>query len=154
MKTANPIISALQTGALAWVEGTATPLVDSLSLPEGPLGDLIHHAYQEQSSLGWNVLFRGFWSSSWRLAQEHQFQLYNSSDPQDTGERWAARAQLWFYDLFEHIWGLRNSIKHGADFEMQHLIQLAQCKWSIRRLYLQGEKMSYVERHPFYANFR
>ena len=72
MKTANPIISALQTGALAWVEGTATPLVDSLTL-----GELIHHAYQEQSSLGWNVLFRGFWSSSWRLAQEHQFQRMN-----------------------------------------------------------------------------
>jgi hypothetical protein len=37
------------------------------------LGDLISRAYIEQRSLGWNVLFRGFWPISWRHAQEYEF---------------------------------------------------------------------------------
>ena len=73
LKTANHLISALQTGALAWVEGKGPPSVDSLCLPENLLGSLITKASLEQSSLGWNVVFRGFFSQSWRLAQEEQF---------------------------------------------------------------------------------
>jgi len=151
-KTATSLISALQTGAIAWVEGKDLPLVELLSLPDDTLGGLIKRAYNEQSLLGWHVLFRGFWTHSWRLAQEEQFRRYNSRDPEDTGDRWAARAQLWFYELFDHIWGLRNSIEHGADFEIQQLNRRARCERSIRRLYLKGEELSYAERHPFRAS--
>ena len=69
-----------------WVEGNDPPSVDSLCLPENLLGSLITKAYLEQSSLGWNVVFRGLFSQSWRLAQEEQFRLYRSSDPQDSGQ--------------------------------------------------------------------
>ena len=62
-----------------------------------------------------------------------------------------AQAQLWFYDLFEHLWGLRNGIEHDIDFESQLLIRLATCEWSIRRLYLRGAELSHAERHPFHS---
>ena len=52
MKTANHLISALQTGALAWVEGNDPHSVHSLCLPENLLGRLITKAYLERSSLG------------------------------------------------------------------------------------------------------
>ena len=149
MKTAHPIITAIQTGALAWVEGRDIPLVDSLSLPDSPLGRLTAQAYLDQSVLGWNVLFHGFWVDSWRLAQKVQFRSYRSCNHQDTGEQWSGHAQLWFFDLFELIWGLRNIAKHGADFETQRLIQLIKCEHAVNHLYHQGDALTLVKRHPF-----
>ena len=70
MKTSKLLILALHTGATAWVEGTETPDVASLALPDSTLGRLIAQAYTDQALLGLNVQFRGFWATSWRLAQE------------------------------------------------------------------------------------
>jgi len=49
-------------------------------------------AYVEQSQLGWNVLFRGFWTVSWREAQESVYDARNIREPTDTGEAWIGRA--------------------------------------------------------------
>jgi ribonuclease HI len=149
MKTANSIISAIQAGAVAWVEQRDPPSVDSLNLPDNRIGQLTRQAYLEQTSLGWNVLFRGFWATSWRLAQEEQFRTYRSRERQDSGERWAARAHLWFYDTFNLLWGLRNDAEHGDDKDTQRLIRIAKCERAIRRLYDKGKDLPYAERHPF-----
>jgi hypothetical protein len=149
-KTSTHIIWALQTGSLAaWIEGRPCPITDTLLLPDTELGQLIEQAYQEQSGLGWNALFRGFWTDKWRQAQELEFKHLRGRELKDTGERWAAKVQLWFYDLFELIWGLRNADKHGADMDTQRLIRVSQCKHAICRLYDKGEDLPYAERHPF-----
>ena len=135
MKTAPSIITAIHTGAVAWVEQRDPPSVDSLNLPCNWLGQLTRQAYMEQTSLGWNVMFRGFWTTAWRLAQEEQFRMYRSREGQDTGERWAARSHLWFYDTFNLLWGLRNDAEHGDDNNTQRLIQTAKCERAIRRLF-------------------
>ena len=69
----------------------------------------------------------------------------------DTVERWAAKTQIWFYDLFEHICGLRNADEQGTDIDTQRLIRVSKCKQAIRRLYDKGENLPYAERHPFRA---
>ena len=122
MKTSKLLILALHTGATAWAEGTETPDVVSLALPDSTLGRLIAQAYTDQALLDWNVLFRGFWATSWRLAQEEQFRLYRSQEWQDTGERWSGRPQQWFIELFESLWGFCNEDEHGVDFETQQLV--------------------------------
>jgi hypothetical protein len=76
VKTSKSIIAALHAGATAWVEQQEPPRVNSLNIPQNKLGDLIRLAYAKQTSLGWNNLFRGFWSNSWQLAQEEQFCMY------------------------------------------------------------------------------
>jgi hypothetical protein len=119
-KTSKPLIHALYSGAVAWIQQRDPPSVVSLDLPATPLGDLISRAYIEQTTLGWNVLFRGFWSISWRRAQEYEF----AANPvkrgfKDNGEAWASRAQLWMFDLFDLVWGLRNADEHGVDPETQ-----------------------------------
>ena len=88
-KTSKTIIAALLAGALAWVEGRDIPSLESLDLPDTAIGRLTARAFTDQTSLGWNVLFRGFWASSWRLAQEEQFSQYSSRERQDTGKQWA-----------------------------------------------------------------
>jgi hypothetical protein len=103
IKTSTHIIRALQTGSLAWLEGRPCPTIDTLLLPDTELGRLITQAYSEQSDLGWNVLFRGFWTETWRKAQELELRHMRGREMMDTGERWAAKAQMWFYDLFELI---------------------------------------------------
>jgi ribonuclease HI len=148
-KTSKIIITALMTGSLAWIERRPIPSVESLLLPDNTIGRLVEKAYLEQEQLGWNVLFRGFWTTSWRLAQEEEFRNMRSRELQDTGDQWAAKAQLWYYHLFEFIWGLRNADEHGADIDTQRLIRLSKCERAIRRLYDKGENLPYAERHPF-----
>jgi hypothetical protein len=106
LKTNSAIIRALMTGSLAWIEGQTIPHVDTLLLPDNMMGRLIKQAYCEHGSLGWNVLFRGFWTKSWRQAQEEEFESMRGREIHDTGERWAAKTQLRYYDLFDLIWGL------------------------------------------------
>ena len=68
---------------------------------------------------------------------------------QDTGEQWAAKAQIWYYNLFDFIWGLRNADEHGADVDTQRLIRISKCERAIRRLYNKGKDLLYAEQHPF-----
>ena len=149
MKTSQLILSALQMGALAWIEQRDPPTVEILRLPNNALGKLIRQAYNEQSALGWNVLFRGFWSKSWRQAQEQHFRSFQIRESQDNGEQWAARAQLWFYNTFFHLWKLRNNDEHGANPATQRAARMSKCARSILRLYNAGNDLPYAERHPF-----
>jgi hypothetical protein len=126
-KTSRLVTHALYSGALAWIaEGRVIPTIDSLKLPDSIRGKLVQKAYAEQTSLGWNLLFRGFWSISWRKAQEYEFSrspLHRGHT--DNGESWASRAQGWMFDLFDLAWGLRNADEHGVDLETQRMIRLA-----------------------------
>ena len=148
-KTAECIIAAIKKGALAWIEETEIPPLESLNLPDTEVGRLTARAYTEQSALGWNVLFRGFWAKSWRLAQEAQYRLKKCSERQDTGEQWSVRVQLWFIELFEALWGLRNEDQHGCDVDTERLIRVAKCERAIRRLYDKGKDLDHCESHPF-----
>jgi hypothetical protein len=134
---------------LAWAKQREPPPADSLDLPDNRLGQLILQAYAEQTSLGWNVLFRGFRATSWRLAQEEQFRMYRSRDVQDTGTIWAAKAHMWFYDTFEALWLSRNEAEHGNDRDTEQVIRLTKCDRAARRLYAKGEELPYAEQHPF-----
>jgi hypothetical protein len=101
-KTSEHLIHALHPGALAWIEQREPPSLVSVT------AYLISRAYIEQTSLGRNVLFRGFWSISWRRAQEYEFAAsLLKLDFKDNGEDWASQAQLWMFDMFDLVWGLR-----------------------------------------------
>jgi hypothetical protein len=56
-KTSMTLITALHSGALAWIEGREIPDVAELALPSTTMGQLVRKAYDEQTSLGWNLLF-------------------------------------------------------------------------------------------------
>ena len=149
-KTSQPLVDALHFGASAWIRGEEIPDVAVLNLPDSTMGRLVHQAYVEQTSLGWNLLFRGFWTISWRKAQEYEF----SHSPfarghTDNGVSWASRAQAWMFNLFDLAWGLRNADEHGVDLETQRMIRLAKCERAIRRLYHTSESLPPHERHPF-----
>jgi hypothetical protein len=119
-------------------------------LPDSPLRRLVLRAYVEQTSLGWNILFRGFWTISWCTAQEY---IFSPSSFQfgftDNGANWAGRAQMWMFDLFEVAWGLRNDTGHDADPESQRMIRLAKAERAIRRLYRAIDELPPHERFPF-----
>jgi hypothetical protein len=139
-KSSHLVIDALRTGALAWIDGNPAPAVGTSHLPDSPLEHLVRRTYVEQTSMGWNLLFRGFWTISWRTAQEYEFSHGTLQRRfTDNGASWAGRAQMWMFDL---AWGLRNDNEHGADPESQRRIGLAKCGWVIRRL-------SSHERFPF-----
>jgi len=118
-------VTALTTGAQAWVEGHDIPDVESLNLPDSEVGKLAAAAYNDQTILGWHALFRGFRASSWRTAQEEVFRNYPryKLDKQDTGEAWSGRTITWFFDLFETLWKQRCDIQHGTTPEEQEQVR-------------------------------
>jgi hypothetical protein len=70
------------------------------------MGQLVRKAYVEQTSLGRNLLVRGFWSISWRKAQDYEFSQSPFHRGQtDNGESRACLAQVWMFDLFDLAWG-------------------------------------------------
>ena len=154
MKTATLITRALQMGSLAWVEGRQCPHVDTLMLPKTMLGRMVAWAYQEQSALGWNVLFRGFWTTTWIQAQELSNKTMRNRNLDDTGKQWVTKAQVWYYDLFELIWGICNADQHGSDIDTQRFIWLSKCERAIRCLYDKGVDLPYAERHPFWEQIK
>jgi hypothetical protein len=53
------------------------------------------------------------------------------------------------FDLFDLVWGLRNTDEHGVDPETQRMVRKARCERAIHRLYSLGEELPHRERHPF-----
>lgn len=149
MRTAECIASAILTGARAWADGAEPPPAESLDLPNTLTGRITAQAYDEQSILGWNNFFRGFWTESWRLAQEAHLTADPGRTLNDTSARWSGKAQLWFITLFETVWGLRCADEHGADPETELLIRSSKCEAAIRRLYDKGSELPHHESHPF-----
>ena len=149
LNTADAIIKAITVGTQSWADDTDIPQVEALHLPNTAVGRLTAQAFAEQSLLGWNAFFRGFWTKSWRLAQEEHLRQIPSRKLHDTSERWSGEAQLWFISLFESIWGLRCADEHGADPETEILIRTTKCERAIRRLYEKGALLPHNESHPF-----
>jgi hypothetical protein len=147
--TSPQLAEAMVTGARAWVEGNSIPASEALNLSDNDAGKQIRAAYQEQTDLGWNVFFRGFWSSGWRLAQDEHWKRVGKSCSFDTGESWAGKAQLWFFDFFHQLWNARNANEYGEDIFTQRQIRLAKCEKTIRRLYLRSTELPEGEMHPF-----
>ena len=85
LKTSQHLISALQSGATAWLEGKEIPPVTSLNLPQDKLSQLIAQAYTDQTMLGWNVLFRGFWVKKLETSTERTVSII--SQPRTAGHR-------------------------------------------------------------------
>jgi hypothetical protein len=69
--TREALISLLIDGIHVWLNYNAIATVDYPAL--------LHHLIQEQNSLGWEALLRGFWSSRWAHLQDdhlHATQQY------------------------------------------------------------------------------
>ena len=69
-KTDSCLSAAVLTGVKAWLLQVPIPPVKSLDLPDTQVGKLVEKAYHEQGLIGWNLLFRGFWSRSWRFSRK------------------------------------------------------------------------------------
>jgi hypothetical protein len=71
--TSYSVIKAHHSGASAWIEGQPILDVKALKLSDSPLEKLVQKAYVEETSLEWHLLFRGFWTTSWRTARDYDF---------------------------------------------------------------------------------
>jgi hypothetical protein len=147
--TAPQLRDAILAGISAWIVGDDIPDLESLKVSDDAVGDHIREAYSEQISLGWNVFIRGFWTKSWRLAQEEYWARTGKPDPFATGESWSGKVQGWFFDFVSYVWDLRNAAEHGEDVHAQRQIRLNQCERTIRRLYARSLDLPDGETYPF-----
>ena len=154
LHTSKYIRRLLNIGMMAWVQGKGTPALSEFHLPDSTLGRLVACAYQEQSEIGWNLAFRGFFSHSWRAAQEI-YLAHESSRGEEPcryardGTMWMASLVSWIFDTFTEVWTMRNLIEFGADPEEQRRKRLALCERAIRRLYSVGSSLPVNEGYPF-----
>ena len=147
--TAPQLINTILAGATAWIQGQPVPDPESLSLSDDAVGQSICRAYSEQTGLGWNVFFRGFWTISWREAQDAYWTSTGRSDVFSTGESWSGKVQGWLFEFASFVWDLRNATEHGEDIHAQRQIRLANCERTIRRLYSRSTELPDGETHPF-----
>ena len=95
--TSAQLAEAMYVGAWAWIRGEQTPSPETLAMQDDAVGSLILQAFEEQSALGWNAFYRGFWTSTWQLAQEAHWAKCGKTSGFDTGESWSGKAQNWFF---------------------------------------------------------
>jgi hypothetical protein len=147
--TVAQIVDGMYAGATAWSEGKEIPSSETLTVTDNDVRRLVRTAYREQSELGWDVFFCGFWTNSWRGAQDAHWKRVGKAGSFEKGESWSGKAQLWFFEFFDYLWGIRNVAEHGDDLHVQRHIRLTKCKRTIRRLYTQGCDLPDGETHPF-----
>jgi hypothetical protein len=101
-----PVIDARYSGALARINGRDVPDIAVLNLPDSNMGSrLVHQTNFEQTSLGWNRLFRRFWSipDVKHRNMNSLTALFHGRGKQTmvvVGQV-ASRAQVWIFDLFD-----------------------------------------------------
>jgi hypothetical protein len=101
--SAQLLAEAMYAGAWAWIRGEQIPPPETLDTSDDAAGSLILQAFEEQSTLGWNVFYRGFWTSTWRMAQEAYGAKVGKNGSFETGESWSGKALNWFFDFEEYL---------------------------------------------------
>jgi hypothetical protein len=63
--------------------------------------DIVEHYSSNASTPQTTLLFRGFWTISWRTAQEYEFSHspFQRGGFTDNSASWAGRAQMWMFDV-------------------------------------------------------
>jgi ribonuclease HI len=146
--TVNAIGDAILLGARAWLAGEPIPDIEVLNLRKDSIGQLIRQAYAEQTSMGWNVLFRGFWSSTWSKAQDRHYDDRRYADNNKmSGDIWLGRTISYFFEsVFEPIWELRNKSNAGEDSIDKIRIRSFKVDRTIRRLWKECLPLPYEDR--------
>jgi hypothetical protein len=128
------LLEALFAGARAWIE-QAIPDVSELNLPDSTL-ETCSSGVCRADFFGMESPVPGFWSMSWRQAQEYEFSqssLRRGTEIMKVGQVKHRRGCCLIL-----LGGMRNETEHGADVETQRLIRASKCERAIRRLYLAG----------------
>ena len=154
--TPEHVTRAIIEGATHWLRGETVPAVGDLHLPDCEVGTTVKRAYLEQTCLGWQTFFRGFWSVTWGKAHDAHIRAQDLTEQREhhksrrlTGDIWAAKAQHWIFSYFETIWKIRNRQEHGDDDETQRRISLDKCNRRIRAMYAQNAALPDGEQHSF-----
>ena len=122
LHTTKFIRRTLRYGMVAWLQGRVPHELSEFQLPDSQLGRLVARAYQEQTDIGWNFVFRGFLSQSWDdaqefyLAQEHAKGVDIGRGAWD-GTMWMASVISWIFEMFTEVWTQRNSDPGGTSQE-------------------------------------
>jgi hypothetical protein len=110
-------------------------------MSDDAVGQSICRAYSEWTGLRWNVFIHGFWTKSWREAQDAYWTSSGRPDVFSTGKSWSGKAQGWFFEFASFVWDLRNATEHGDDIHAQRQIWLAHCECTIRHLYARSSEL-------------
>ena len=122
------IVSIFITGLL-WTDTTTIPTV--LSIFDTNLNQTLRHAIQEQTSIGWNNIRRGFLSQQWAIVQQHYYSQSRFIGTKDWNKYFVTKllAVSW------SMWETRNTELHETSVKERRDNQLTRLRQQVDNLY-------------------
>ena len=93
----------------------------------------VAHVYESQTAIGWEELFRGRLSTSWRNYQS-EF-LGDKADKKINGQTWSAGVAKLLLQQWLKLWLDRNGDRHGRDYQSQKEAERRQAIREVEQLY-------------------
>lgn len=112
LKTPPFLITALESGIVAWQEGRPTLWPFPPPLSTDPFATAVHAAHRQQSQIGWHHVFRGHISKQWGYAMSN-YNTQRFSTPSNAAT-WTRPMIRSFRSFSSTQWQDRNDFVHGA----------------------------------------
>lgn len=104
-----------------------------------------------QNQMGWDQLYKGRWSTHWRICQE----AYHTTHSHDTptiisGPLWVLGLSRMLIDRWLDLWNIRNNERHGKDQDIQLKLREQLAQIALVELYELKREVCPADTHIFY----
>ena len=148
--TYRPLMKILQQNILQWSKGDPP---SAFQLPTHPstYDYTIQNAVSEQTSIGWNHIFKGWISTKWAIAQDEYYDERCKTDKRINRKyhnktTWSKTVIHGLHDIAFSTWKFRNKDIYGHNKQEEEQIGLDKMKSKVRR--------EYERRHTFPAKIQ
>ena len=125
LDTALPLQSLLLEAAKA--------VLDGLPLDTITIDPAVEHVATAQANIGWDQIFKGRFSQSWRIMQDQY--LGSRQTKCNTGQTWLTNVINTIFQEWWKLWELRNEDLHGRDYNTRTQAETRQGIRELTQLY-------------------
>ena len=125
----------------AWLANPETPITPDISTVPLEQRHLLAIAIEEQQSIGWDMMIRGYLSRHWAKAVGANPRMCvtddngKQRDPVVVGNNWARKVTVQLWEFAREMWHDRNTRLHDPKSDESRVIKGAEVNAEIERLY-------------------
>jgi exonuclease III len=107
----NSLNECIYTALGAYLDGR--PIPDLKTTVQSP-SEYLQEAYQQQTTIGWEQILKGRWSSLWEPIFNYEIKNSGMNKKHTTALKWASDIQFQIWSGFLDCWETRNSLLFGS----------------------------------------
>jgi exonuclease III len=140
------LLQILTKGLQCWFRGEILP---TTSFPAA-----FHQLIEEQNSIGWYALLRGFVSKQWAVIQHAHFYHNDNVTITKTGSLWITGLLAIVWDQIFLLWKLYKDTLHGVDAKAQTAILTRHLRRKIQALHDRQDDVRAADRRWFISDLQ